>query len=135
VAVLSLCAGLAVAVSLAREDGFGRLSFSETVWFAGGMYAFGMISNAILQLAAQRPRGRLHQAAHTALIAGAATLPVSLGLRTSILTVPGLTAIRSTAGSITALTFVSALLIAAVAFAAMLAWPSRSRKAGRVPIT
>jgi hypothetical protein len=121
VAVASLFAGLAVATALARENEFGRLFFCDTVWFAGGMYAFGMISNAILRLAVQQCRGRVHQAVHIAIIAGAAALPVSLGLRHSILAATGLGGIRSTPGSITVLTSVSALLIAAAAFAGGLA--------------
>jgi hypothetical protein len=124
VAVMSLCAGLAVATALVRENGFGPLFFSETAWFAGGMYSFGMISNAVLQLTVQPRRGRVHQAVHIAIVAGAAALPVSLGLRSSILAATGLSAVRGTPGSITVLTSVSAMLIAAVAFTWVLARPS-----------
>jgi len=52
---------------------------------------------------------------------------VLAGLRSSIpsiLPATGLSAVRSTSGSITVLTSVSALLIAAVAFAGMLTRPS-----------
>ena len=125
VAAGSLAAGLVVATALARENGFGALFFSETAWFGGGAYAFGMIANAVLRLTARQPRGRLRQALNNAAIAGAAALPVSLGLRGSILVATGLNGIRSTPASITVLTFVSALLTGAVVFAGMMTRSSR----------
>jgi hypothetical protein len=79
---------LAVATGLSREDGFGPLLFSETLWFAGGVYAFGMTANAALGPAAHQPRGRRRQALHAAAVAEAAALPISLGLRRSILALP-----------------------------------------------
>ena len=104
-----------------RENGFGTLFFSETAWFSGGAYAFGMIANAVLRnWPARQPRGRLRQALHSAAIAGAAALPVSLGLRGSILVATGLNSIRSTPASITVLTFVGALLTGTVVFAGMM---------------
>lgn len=127
VALVSLCAGLAVAAAQIREDGFGPLFFSETAWFAGGMYAFCMISNATLQLTVQQTRRRLRHAVHISVIAAATALPVSLGLRSSILAVPGLSGIRSTPGSITVLTFTCAALTGAIVFAAMAVRPSRTR--------
>jgi hypothetical protein len=120
VAVGSVFAGLMVATALARENGFGALFFSEAVWFCGGMYAFGMIANSFLQLTMPQPRGRLRQALHVAVIAGAAALPLSLGLRATILGALGLDSSPSTVGSITALTFGSALFIGVVVFAGMM---------------
>ena len=120
VAAGSLAAGLVVSTALSRENGFGALFFSETAWFGGGAYAFGMIANAVLRLTARPPRGRLRQALHNAAIAGAAALPVSLGLRGDILVATGLNSIRSTPASITVLTFVSALLTGTVVFAGMM---------------
>jgi hypothetical protein len=125
VAAGSLAAGLVVATALARENGFSVLFFSETAWFGGGAYAFGMIANAVLRLTARQPRGRLRQALHNAAIAGAAALPVSLGLRGSILVATGLNSIRITPASITVLTFVSALLTGTVVFAGLMTRPSR----------
>jgi hypothetical protein len=125
VAAGSVFAGLMVAAALAKENGFGALFFSEAVWFGGGMYAFGMIANAVLGLTAPQPRGRLRQALHVAVIAGAAALPVSLGLRGTILKAGGMSATQLTIGSLTALTFSSALLTGVVVFAGMM---TRSRR-------
>ena len=121
---MSLFAGLAVAAAQVREDGLGPLFFSETAWFAGGMYAFCMIANAVLQLTVQQTCGRLRHAAHISVIAAATALPASLGLRSSILAASGLSGIRSTPSSITALTFTCAVLAGVVVFAATAAWLS-----------
>lgn len=127
VMLMSLFAGVTAAAAQVREDGFGPLFFSETAWFAGGMYAFCMISNEVLQLTVRQPRGRSRQAAHVSIIAAAAALPVSLGLRSSILAVPALSGVRGTTGSVTALTFTCAVLAGAIVFAVMALRPSRTR--------
>jgi hypothetical protein len=125
VAAGSVLAGLLVATALARENGVSVLFFDEAAWFAGGMYAFGMITNSVLRLTVPQPRGRLRQALHTGVIAGAAALPISLGLRETIMAAVGMSGLRHTIGSITALTFTCALLSGVVAFAGTMTWSHR----------
>jgi hypothetical protein len=126
VAAASLVAGLAVATALARENGFSRLFISETLWFAGGMYAFGTVCDAVLQLTVRQARGRLRQAVHVAVTAGALALPVSLALRESLWTFAGFSGTVDTPGSSTVLTIVSALLTSAIAFVGTMAWSHRN---------
>ena len=125
VAAASLAAGLAVATALARENGFSSLFFSETIWFAGGMYAFGVICDAALQLTVRPTPGRLRRAVDIAVTAGALALPVSLALRNSIWSAAGLGQAADTPGQLAAVTFASALLASGVVFAVALARTSR----------
>lgn len=122
----SLFAGLAVATALARENGVSLLFVSETIWFAGGAYAFATVCDALLQLRARQTRGRIRRAVHIAATAGALALPISMALRASILAAPGLSGIAYTPGSLTVLTLASALLTGAVAFVGTVVWPYRN---------
>ncbi|AUY52502.1 hypothetical protein [Streptomyces sp. CB01881] len=119
----SVFAGLMVATGLARENGFGLLFVGETIWFAGGMYAFGTVCDAVLQLTVRQPRGRLRQAVHIGVTAGAVALPVSLALRDGIVSTVGLTV--DTPAALTVLTCVSAVLTGMVVFGGMAAWSYR----------
>ncbi len=120
-AVASVTCGLAVATGLARENGFGWLFPGETVWFAGGMYAFLIICDAILGLTVRPAPGRLSRAAQASVTAGAAALPVSLALRQSIWSAARLGGTIGTPGQYVALTFTCALLVSMVTFGVMVA--------------
>ena len=120
-AVASLVGGLSVATGLAREDGFGWLFPAETLWFAGGMYAFLIISDAALGLTVRPAPGRLSRTVQVAVTATAAALPVSLAFRQSIWSAARLGGTIGTPGQDIALTLTCAALVCAVTLGVMVA--------------
>ncbi|MEV0404685.1 hypothetical protein [Actinoallomurus sp. NPDC050550] len=118
VVVASLVGGVGVAGSQAQEDGFSALFFIETAWFAGGMFAFAVISDTLLCLTGRpAPTGPLRHAASVAATAGALALPISMGLRRTIWTALGFTGTIDAPAQYAGLTFTCALVAFALVFA------------------
>ncbi|MEU4584432.1 hypothetical protein AB0F92_20400 [Kitasatospora aureofaciens] len=85
-AAAALAAGLLVATGLASGEGWPGLPLFtvETAVFAGGTFAFVMISNSALRFAASPPASKTRRAARIATTAGALALPASLALRDTV---------------------------------------------------
>lgn len=128
VVVASLLGGVGLAGSQMKEDGFSSLFFIEGAWFAGGMFAFAIICDALLRLTVRpAPTGPLRRAASVAVTAGALALPVSMGLRRSIWSAIGFTGTIDTPAQYAGLTFSCALVMFALVFAVVFLRSARRR--------
>ncbi|MFG2918838.1 hypothetical protein ACGF0D_38880 [Kitasatospora sp. NPDC048298] len=125
-AAAALAAGLLVATGLASGEGWpGVLLFAmETAVFAGGTFAFVMICNSVLRLAAPPPVSRTRRAVRIATTAGALALPVSLALRDTVWRLLGLGDQVDSIGQWAAVTLACAVLTGALTFGVAAVMPA-----------
>ncbi len=121
----SVVAGLLVTAAQAISEGWTSpvLFLTMTAAVAGGFFALALLSVIVLQVAVprkdamRRPTGRLRRAAGTAALIGFISLPVSAVLRAGIWTAIGQTGEVGSPIRLMAVTAVSALVAASLAFA------------------
>ncbi|MFI6155527.1 hypothetical protein ACIBCA_22900 [Kitasatospora sp. NPDC051170] len=131
-ATAALAAGLLVAAGLASGEGWpGALLFAvEAAVFAGGTFAFLMICNGVLRIAAPGPVSGARRAARIAATAAASALPVALALRDPLWRLLGLGPRADSVGQWAVVMLAAALLTGVSAFGAamvLLDRPARGR--------
>ncbi|WP_141960907.1 hypothetical protein [Actinoallomurus bryophytorum] len=124
-ALASLGAGLAIGVAQAVGEHWTSpvLFLTFAAIGTGGFFAFSMICNTALRIAAPREpasAGRVRRSARMAVIAGSLALPASAVLRDGIRTTLGLHGEIDNAGQLAVITFAGGLSAAVLVFAAML---------------
>jgi hypothetical protein len=112
----SMIVGTLVVARAAVAEGSsdGALFIVEAAVFAGGTFAFVVIADAWLQLAAT-PGGARHTVARVGATAAAAALPTSLAMRDLIWSATGHKAEVQTAQQLASITVASAIICGVVA--------------------
>ncbi|WP_186382358.1 hypothetical protein [Amycolatopsis rhizosphaerae] len=134
-AAASLVAGLAVTTALAVGEGWTNplLYAFGAVMFAGGVFAFSMICNAVLRIAVPPAAGSApaaggtRRAVHIAVVAGALGLPVSVALRDRIWSVVGPGGEDASVWQLILLTAGGGAVLGILAFAVSFAFLGRRR--------
>ncbi|MBV6700445.1 hypothetical protein KV557_25650 [Kitasatospora aureofaciens] len=124
-AALSVLAGGLLATGQAVGEGWPGpgIAFLELSVNTGGFFAFCLISNALLRIAATGDRpGDRPGAARTAAVAAALALPVTGGLRDALWAMAGLPGAVDSPGKLLALIYPCALLAGAITWGVVRLW-------------